>query len=73
MILKLYGFVYDQLPPPFAVRFQIRYTHPISLDCHQLYIAIIANAMLVCKNFKSFLRSTISSSLSNIVRFPPLR
>ena len=53
MILKLYGFVYDQLPPPFAVRFQIRYTHPISLDCHQLYIAIIANAMLVCKNFKS--------------------
>src|SRR6266576_1706412 len=30
--------LHDQLPPPSAsaAKFQIRYTHPISLDCHQL-------------------------------------
>src|ERR1700733_6152981 len=27
--------------PPWA-RFQIRYAHPISLDCHQLYIIVVA-------------------------------
>ena len=33
-------------PPPFsgAPKFYIRYAHPISLRCHQLYIAIVANA-----------------------------
>ena len=25
-----------------ATRFQIRYAYPISLDCHQLYIVIVA-------------------------------
>jgi len=26
-----------------AARFQIRYAHPISPDCHQLYTVIVAN------------------------------
>src|SRR6266567_7488102 len=32
--------------PPFsgAPKFYIRYAHPISLRCHQLYIVIVANA-----------------------------
>ena len=30
-------------PPPFGEK-QIRYGHLSSLDCHQLYIAIVANA-----------------------------
>src|SRR6266576_848797 len=29
--------------PPLA-RFQIRYAHPISLGCHQLYIVTVASA-----------------------------
>ena len=32
-----------QLSTASAVRFQIWYAHPISLDCHQLYIVIVAN------------------------------
>ena len=41
-----YSFVHDQLPPPLwrAPKFQIRYAHPISLGCHQLYIIIVANS-----------------------------
>src|SRR6266568_9461650 len=41
-----YSYVYDQLPPPpsaSAPKFYIRYAHPISLGCHQLYIVIVAN------------------------------
>jgi hypothetical protein len=42
---RLYSLLHDQLhPPPLASapRFQIRHAHPLSLDCHQLYIVIVA-------------------------------
>ena len=42
---RYYSSVHDQLHPPLAraLKFQIRYVHPTSLNCHQLYIAIVAN------------------------------
>ena len=33
----------DQLPPSLSAKFKFG-AHSISLDCHQLYIAIVANA-----------------------------
>ena len=35
---------YSHVLPLGAAGFQIRYAHPISLGCHQPYIAIVANA-----------------------------
>ena len=37
-----YSDVHDQLHPPPLSELQIRYAHPISPDCHQLYIVIEA-------------------------------
>ena len=56
--------MHDQLhPPPLAsaVRFQIRYAHPMSLDCHQLYIVIVAKpcAWLQKPSQSAFLRSVM--------------
>ena len=61
-----YSHVHDQLPTPLR-RFRIRYIST-SPDCHQLYIAIVANAS-VCDRPSS----AVSWSLSNIVRFPLVR
>src|SRR6266567_993479 len=48
-------------PPPFfsasAPKFQIWYTHPISLGCYQLYIAVVAKP--VCSVARTFAISVI--------------
>ena len=57
--------------PPLAraPEFYIRYAHPISPDCHQLYIVIVAKPY-------AWLQKPCFCSIVifvNIVRFPPLR
>ena len=57
--------------PPLASapKFQIRYAHSISLDCHQLYIVIVAKPY-------AWLQEPCFCSVVifvNIVRFPPVR
>ena len=69
--IPLYSFV-----PPLAsaVVFQIRRARPISLDCHQPYIVIIAKAVcLAARTFwqSAFLRSVVI--FINIIRLPPVR
>jgi len=77
-VVGVYRVVYGQLhPPPLAsaVRFQIRYSHPISLNCHQLYIVIVAKPYAwlqqLCFWQSAFFRSVVI--FINIVRFPPIQ
>jgi hypothetical protein len=63
--------VHDQLPPPLAraPEFYIRYAHPTSFSCHQLYIVIVAKPY-------AWLQEPCFCSVVifvNIVRFPPIR
>jgi len=39
----VYSALHDQLPPSPFSDIQICYAHPISLNCHQLYVVIVAN------------------------------
>ena len=58
-----------------AARFQIRYAHPISPDCHQLYTVIVAKPYAWLQKPEAVRNrpsSAVSWSLLNIVRFPPV-
>ena len=54
-----YSDVHDQLPPlASASRFQIRYAHPISLDCRQLYIELQRTVVAARKGLFSWPRES---------------